>query len=182
MTLVAAPFKLLGTELTVFNHFDWRFLQMNSKALPIVLPNLANALTSFLLYQLSDLLLDNFNDLINNFTDVPSVSIYKLATAFVMVLSSTIVLFGAQAIVEVWRVNADLLVLNGNHTIIPITEVYEGSVMDLSGPNYSIIDTLRRYARVCFTPTALCYLLAGFTAPLIGQFSEVSLHRAMDRI
>lgn len=169
ITTATAPLRLLATELIVFRHFDWRFVQLNSKLFPIFLPNLASALISFLLFQLSDIMLDRFSDLITIMADGPTIPIYKIGMTFSLIVTSTLMLFGCQALAEIWRVKADLLVLNGENTIVPVDETYEGEFSDLIHPQYSLLDALKRYTRVCGVPVAFSYLLAGFSTPLISQ-------------
>lgn len=172
-TLWAAPVRLLATELIVFKRFDWRFLQLNTKIMPIFLPNLTNAAISFLLYQLSDSFLEKFNDLLEGLAENPSIATSKLGKALGLVLLSTVFLLGCEALVEVWRVKADLLVLNGDSTVIEVDDSYNGDVREIaSTKDYSVKNALKRYAAVYGLPVAFAYLVAGFSAPIIGQFRE----------
>lgn len=154
-----APLRLLSTETIVFKRFDWRSLQLNSKMLPIFVPNLVTNITRCAGSVVFSRLADRTCELITRFSRGQHLNHDRLGIEIGFLACATSMLVMLNVFSEILRIRNDLLVLNGDseHSILPIDETYEGALQEGLGnsEHYSVIDACRRYLCIATLPSII---------------------------
>lgn len=182
-SFLIAPLRLLATELSVFRRFDWRFLQMNSKILPIFFPNLLFTLAQIALTSILGSIQDQCS---RSFTFPFSgwyVVVRRTGLKSLGLAAAAIVFLCLYLMIDIIRVRTDLLVLNSEHGIVHVDESFEGglAMAATSNKHYTIGDTVRRYTRISLLPQAIVFSLLGCYNTLAAEvlskwFPELSKH------
>lgn len=160
-SLILSPSRLLGTELSVFARFDWRFLQLNSKIIPIFVPNLCSTMLQFAISTVSTLAMEKFARLDLHAMNADRYTVCRAVVEIFFLLSAAAVLTGGHVMSEIVRIRIDLSILNSDRGIVPIDETFEGGFSDaaISTDHYNVMDTFQRYLRVNLLPSGLIYVL-----------------------
>ena len=179
-----APLRLLTTELSVFRRFDWRCVHLNSKILPIFLPNLCSGmLKGACSYFLQPQLTKMVNNLIPR-ASAPTLDMaYHLLPNLGLILCMSAVLLPCRVLSDIIRIRTDLYVLNGDsdHSIIPIDDTYENDVVasGLRTEDYDYYDAATRYLAVSVLPRFLIEFLRLVAVPLSASLSGVIHHNGI---
>lgn len=178
VSVAMAPLRLLSTEIIVFQRFDWRSLQLNTRIIPIFVPNLLLGITG-MLRLLSFRVIAKFmrkaSHTLSTGTLTRSLGLPVLGIIVSAVACSGLIC--AEILIEIIRVRTDLLVLNGDsaHSILPLDESYEGGMVQaaVGVPDYDVMDTAFRYAKLCTLPSVI---VLGALSSLKLSFEEGSKH------
>lgn len=163
LSVLIAPVRLLSTEISVFERFDWRFLQMNSKMLPIFIPNLACTALQLGLSKILTLILDKCSTFAVRVARDTQLPIWRTGPEILLLLGGGFILLYCRIISEVVRVRTDLLILNSEQSVLPIDESFEGGLTTaaVSNEHYDVMDTVRRYIRIALIPETAIYTIWG---------------------